>query len=97
MLHIEDYVLQYWCVEFSQSAFKHGFGADEIVFAIEHSVVTVDLDPDSDPPKVLTIGMDSAGRWLEIVWLRFGEVDVVIHVMKLRKVFEHLLEGEINE
>jgi len=46
---------------------------------------------------VLTIGTDSTGRWLEIVWLRFGEVDVVINVMKLRKVFEHLLEGEINE
>jgi len=61
---------------------------------MEHSLVTVDLDPDSDPPKVLTIGVDSGGRWLEIVWLRFADDDVVIHVMKLRTVFEQLLEGE---
>jgi cytochrome oxidase Cu insertion factor (SCO1/SenC/PrrC family) len=84
-------------VEFSRSAFRHGFDIIEIMHAIENAVVTVDLDPDSDPPKVLAVGADRSGRWVEVIWLRFAQVDVVIHAMKLRKVFEKFLEGERDE
>jgi hypothetical protein len=84
-------------VEFGRSAFRHGFGIDDIMHAIENAVVRVDLEPDSDPPKVLAVGVDRSGRWVEVIWLRFAEVDVVIHAMKLRKVFEKFLEGEPDE
>jgi len=52
-----------------------------------HAVATavVDIDLDADPPKVPAIGADQSGRWLEVIWLRFGDRDVVIHAMSLRK------------
>ena len=86
------YVIRYLCVEFSRSAFKHGFSVDEIVHAIATAVVVVDLDADADPPKVLAIGADQSGRWLEVIWLRFSDREVVIHAMSLRKVFHEFLE-----
>ncbi len=49
-------------------------------------------DVDADPPKVLAIGADQSGRWLEVIWLRFGDRDVVIHAMSLRKVSREFLE-----
>jgi len=79
-------------VEFSRSAFKHGLSVDEIMHAVATAVVVVDLDADADPPKVLAVGADQSGRWLEVIWLRFGDRDVVIHAMSLRKVFHELLE-----
>jgi len=79
-------------VEFGRSAFKHGFSQGEILHAIDTAVVVVDLDPDSDPPKVLAIGVDPSGRWLEVVWLQFADRDVVIHAMRLRKRFMDLVE-----
>ena len=32
-------------------------------------MVSIDLDPDADPPKVLVIGPDPAGNLLEIIVL----------------------------
>ena len=76
----------------SCSAFNRGFSFDEIMHAVGTAVVVIDLDADSDPPKVLAIGTDQSGRWLEVIWLRFGDRDVVIHAMSLRKVFHEFLE-----
>ncbi len=44
-------------VEFHSSAFKHGYDESAILHAINHAVAVIDLDPDSDPPKVLAIGV----------------------------------------
>jgi len=84
-------------VEFHQSAFKHGVEVDDVVHAVENATEIIDLDSESDPPKVLVIGPDRSGRWLEIIWLRLADHDLVIHAMKLRKVFERFLEAESNE
>ncbi len=78
-------------MEFGTSAFKHGFTVEAIVHAVESAVVVADLDPDSDPPRVLAIGLDPDGRWLEVIWLELPDRDVVIHAMELRKVFFDLL------
>ena len=43
-----------------RSAFKHGITIDRIEHAYDHVIVVADLDPDSDPPKVLLIGPDAA-------------------------------------
>lgn len=40
-------------VEFHRSAFKHGFNEAAIRHAVDHALAVIDLEPDSDPPKVL--------------------------------------------
>ncbi|MFN0092195.1 MAG: hypothetical protein ACKVWR_18300 [Acidimicrobiales bacterium] len=78
-------------MEFAQSAFKHGVGREAIEHAVVYALTTIDLEPDADPPKVLAIGPDPAGNLLEVIWLEFDEVEVVIHAMALRPVFYDLL------
>jgi len=47
--------------------------------------VVADLDPDSDPPKVLLIGPDAAGNLLELIALVLaGDELLIIHAMPLR-------------
>lgn len=54
----------------------------------------MDLDPDSDPPKVLVIGPDRSGNVLEVIVLVFAEDRrIAVHAMALRKKFYRLLEG----
>jgi hypothetical protein len=43
-------------MEIHRSASKHGVSDDDVLHAVEHEMVSVDLDPDADPPKVLVIG-----------------------------------------
>jgi hypothetical protein len=80
------------CVEFHRSAFRHGYDEAVILHAVEHAIVVVDLDPDSDPPKVLAIGPDAAGNLLEVIWLELADdVELVIPAMGPRPVFYDLL------
>lgn len=43
-------------VEIHWSARKHGVADAAILHALHHAVTAIDLDPDTDPPKVLAIG-----------------------------------------
>jgi len=95
--HAHICVLRYSRAEIHQSAFKHGVAVEDIVHAVENAIEVVDMDAESDPPKVLAIGPDRSGRWLEVIWLQFADHDLVIHAMKLRKTFERFLEAESNE
>lgn len=55
-------------------------------------IAIVDLEPDSDPPKVLAIGPDRAGNLLEIIWVDLADnASLVIHAMHLRPIFYELL------
>ena len=79
-------------MEFHRSAFKHGVPAEAITHALGQRLVTVDLDADGDPPRVLAIGPDLSGNLLEIVWLELAdELMMVIHAMPLRASFYGLL------
>jgi hypothetical protein len=79
-------------VQFHRSAFKHGYDKVAILHAVEHALSFVDLDADSDPPKVLAIGAGPSGQLLEVIWLELGGgVDLVIHAMPLRRKFYDLL------
>lgn len=78
-------------MQFHRSAFKHGFDEEAILHVAEHAIVVVDLDPDSDPPKMLGIGPDPGGKLAEIIWLELAEKALVIHAMDLRPMFHHLL------
>ena len=62
--------------------------------AVGNALVVTDLDPESDPPRVLAIGPDRAGNLLEIVWLELADYDLAIHAMPLRRVFYDLLPTE---
>jgi hypothetical protein len=56
-------------VEIHRSARKNGVDDAAILHALDHAITVIDLDAESDPPKVLAIGPDSAGNLLEIIWL----------------------------
>ena len=82
-------------MEVHRSASKHGVTVDEVRHAVQHEIVSVDLDPDADPPKVLVIGPDAAGNLLEVILLVLADQrSMAIHAMKLRRQFHELLPGE---
>ena len=82
-------------MEIHRSASKHGVSEDDVLHAVEHEMVSVDLDPDADPPKVLVVGPDSAGNLLEVLVLVLADDRIIaIHAMKLRHHFYELLPGE---
>ena len=68
---------------------------DDVLHAVEHELVSFDLEPDADPPKLLVIGPDSAGNPLEVIVLVLADDRMIaIHAMKLRRHFYELLPGE---
>lgn len=81
-------------MEIHRSARKHGATDEAIFHALDHAIVVVELEPDTDPPRVLAIGPDEAGNLLEIIWLELtDETQLVIHAMRLRPAFHDLLPG----
>jgi hypothetical protein len=79
-------------VRLHRSAFKHRVTAERIEHAFGNSISVADLDPDSDPPKVLIIGPDPSGRLLELIALVLADDELlVIHAMPLRPTFYSLL------
>ena len=82
-------------MEIHRSARKHGVSDDDVLHAVEHEIVSIDLDPGADPPKVLVIGPDSAGNLLEVIVLVLADDRLIaIHTMKLRHHFYELLPRE---
>ena len=73
------------------SAYKHGVSKQSILFCLLH--FHSDIVIDDSPPKRLFAGFDHIGNALEIIAIEDNEQDhlVVIHAMKLRKQFFHLL------
>lgn len=79
-------------MEVHRSAHRHGIDDDAILHALDHAITVVDLEPESDPPKVLAIGPDRAGNLLEVIWIELaGDGNLVIHAMHLRPAFYELL------
>ncbi len=82
-------------MEIHRSAGKHGVSDADVLHAVAHEIVSVDLEPDADPPKVLVIGPDSAGNLLEVIVLVvYDDRLIAIHAMRLRRQFYELLPGE---
>ena len=75
------------------AAYKHGIAREAIEHATRHPITVIEIDPEQDPRRVLTIGPDLAGLLLEIVSLSLDEGDVVIHAMKLRRTYRSYLPG----
>ncbi len=74
-------------VQVHPAAYKHGIARETIEHALRHPITIIEVDPEQDPRRVLTIGADFAGLLLEIVSLSLDEGDVVIHAMKLRPTY----------
>lgn len=61
---------------------------DTVLHAIEHALLREPLDDEDDPRRWLLLGVDPAGRVLELVVLTFDSGDeLVIHAMKARKQY----------
>lgn len=74
---------------------KHGVPESDVLHAIEHEIVSVDLEPEADPPKILVIGLDLDGNLLEVIVLVLADDRLIaIHAMKLRRHLYELLPGE---
>jgi len=86
-------------VEIHRSARRHEIRDADIQHAAEHPIVVVDLDAESDPPKLLAIGPDRAGNLLEVIMLELAAGELLaIHAMPLRSAFHDLLpQGGDND
>ena len=79
-------------MEIHRLARRHGITDDDILHAIEHSLLVEDLG--EDPDRWLVIGPDRAANLLEIVVLVTAEGDeLIIHAMPLRAIYRKLLES----
>jgi hypothetical protein len=65
---------------------------------VDYALAVVDLDTESDHPKVLVVGPDRTGNMLEVIVLLLAEDgELVIHAMPLRKQYYRLLEGTSDD
>jgi len=77
-------------VEIHPSARNHGIADEDILHAVEHSMVVDDLG--EDPDRWIVIGPDRAARLLEVIVLVTAEGDeLIIHAMPLRAIYRKLL------
>jgi hypothetical protein len=83
-------------MEIYRSARKHEVSDDDIVHAVDRSLVAAE----QDDGKVLYLGPDRAGNLLEVVSvIRNDGSEMVIHAMRMRRIYEPLLreKGEFND
>ncbi|GAB3600404.1 hypothetical protein GCM10027586_02990 [Kineococcus gypseus] len=78
-------------MEVTPSAGKHGIGVDDARHAARHALRVVPQD-EHDPYRVLVIGVDRAGRLLEVVVLEPETAPRIIHAMLLRASFYRYLD-----
>ncbi|MFT4187068.1 MAG: hypothetical protein QM621_00640 [Aeromicrobium sp.] len=78
----------------ADSALKHGITAEAATAAAQSSLAGGPLDHEN-PQRELRVGLDDAGRLLEIVVLLWddGEVEI-IHAMKARAAYRKLVTGQ---
>jgi hypothetical protein len=76
------------------SATKRGHSIEDISHAYDMAIFEGVVDSDAEPPKVLTIGTDSAGNLLELVGAEQASGDYRIsHAMRCRPQYLALLTG----
>jgi len=78
-------------VEVTPSASKHGIAEEDARHAARHVLRVVQQD-ERDPYRELIIGVDRAGRLLEIVVLEPETNPRIIHAMPLRPGFYRYLD-----
>ena len=92
--HAPSFVLRYAELEIHETALKHGISNLDIHHVCANSSDIFELDQESDEIKILIIGPDSAGNFLEVIGLEINDQSLlIIHAMKIRKSMVNLLEG----
>lgn len=77
-------------MEIHSSARRHNIADDDILHAIDHSLVVDDLG--EEPDRWLIIGPDRAANLLEVIVLITAEGDeLIIHALPMRAIFGKLL------
>lgn len=72
------------CIEFNQSAFKHGISEEDIRYAFAHKIFDHPIVGEEE--KNLLIGFDTKANVLEILYNVISEQKInVFHAMKCRK------------
>ncbi len=72
-------------MEIYKSARKHGIDDIDIAHAVDNAVAV----GEQDDGKVLYLGPDRSGNFLEIVSvLRDDGTEIVIHAMRMRRIYE---------
>ncbi|MGH9271821.1 MAG: hypothetical protein ACRDZ2_11160 [Ilumatobacteraceae bacterium] len=78
-------------MDIQPSARRHGIADDDMLHAIDHSMVVDDLG--EAPDRWLVIGPDRAANLLEVIVLVIAEGDeMIIHAMPLRAMYYRLLD-----
>ncbi len=77
-------------LRFYASADRHGIDRADAAHVARHPCTVVLLD--DDPVKELRVGFDRHARALEVVVLEVRGAPVLIHAMRLRPGYHHLLE-----
>lgn len=69
--------------------FQRDHLSDEIIlYAVSHALSSRPLDAEDDPRRWLVLGLDPAGRALELVMLVFDDGhELIIHAMKARQKY----------
>jgi hypothetical protein len=88
---VGGFAIRYSELEIFSSARRHGIADDDISHAVEHALAV----GEQDDGKVLYLGADRAGNFLEVVSVvRDDGSEVVIHAMRMRAKYEPFLRGE---
>ncbi|MGH2747087.1 MAG: DUF4258 domain-containing protein [Actinomycetota bacterium] len=78
-------------MEILPSSRRHGIDDEDIQHCIENALVIDEVA--EDPIRYLVLGPDQAGNLLELVVLDRPQGPAVIHAMKMRPKYRHLLPG----
>ena len=75
-----------------KSALKHGYSIEDISHALDMALYEAVVDEDHDPPKLLIIGPDGAGNFLELIGGELANGDLLIwHANRCRSDYLDLL------
>lgn len=78
-------------MEILSSGRRHGVEDEDIQHCIENAVAIEEVA--EDPVRYLVLGPDRAANLLELVILDRPKGPAVIHAMKMRPKYRHLLPG----
>jgi len=78
-------------VRVTDSAFKHGIAEADILPAYTNAIRLVEIEQYGED-RLIVIGPDRAGNWLELVVMPADDADRIIHADRLRPKFYEFLK-----
>lgn len=75
----------------TESAFRHGIAEADILHAYTNAVRLVEVEQHGEE-RLIVIGPDRAGNWLELVAMPAADANRIIHADRLRPKFYEFLK-----